>query len=183
MKFNKHIVILIGVVSFCCSGCYTTLNLPLLTADEPQDEETLPQTPLNPSIPTARTGDFDWIYYYQLPWWYDASEAMFDQAPGQSNAPEEFRQRYPQDRDYSGSYSGSYAPTVTAPVLGKQPADSSHSAPAEQPRDPRRSFHQGGASPSPGLSTPARNRETDAERNDTTTPTDSTSGQKRPKRR
>jgi len=147
------VLLLTAVISFC--GCYTIIRLPQAAAEN--DEEYVEEwrrMPLNPSIPAAHAGDFDWLFYYQLPWWQDAAEAYYDQSSGQSFAPEEFRQRYPQNSDYSGSYSGSYAPTVTSPSLGKQPADSSKSSGETQPKDTRRSFNQNSGSSSP-TSTPA----------------------------
>ncbi|HNY91276.1 MAG: hypothetical protein BWY77_00759 [bacterium ADurb.Bin431] len=179
MKFYRltTLFLLAAVLAFC--GCYTTIRLPRASAEEEEYVEEWRRMPLNPSIPASHAGDFDWLFYYQLPWWLDAAEVYYDQSPGQSWAPEEFRQRYPQSPDYSGSFSGSYSPTVTSPGLGKQAADSSTSSGASEQKDSRRSFNQNAGS-SPAAGTSESSKESGSDRRDSKP---SSSGTEKPKRR
>ncbi len=169
--------LLAAMLLFC--GCYTTIRLPRAAAGDEEYTEEWRRMPLNPSIPASHAGDFDWLFFYQLPWWLDASEVYYDQLPGRSWAPEEFRQRYPQSPNYSGSFSGSYSPTVTSPALGKQPADSSSSSGESEQKDSRRSFNQNaGSSPAAGSS--ESSKESGSDRRDSKS---ASGGTGKPKRR
>jgi hypothetical protein len=172
-------VILLAALTVLCGGCYTTLRLPNRSMNDQQEEELSWQRPQrDPAVPAAHAEDLDWLFYYQLPWWHDEAELYYEREPGRPYVPEEFRQRYPQDPGYSGNYSGSYSPTVTAPSLGKQAADSSQSPQTEEPKDTRRTFGQGAAS-TPAASSPAPS----AGSRETRTPSGSTEDRQQPKRR
>jgi len=171
------LVLLVAMISVGVSGCYTIVRLPHQTAEGEQEEVAWKSAPLNPSVPGVHAGDADWLFYYQLPWWYDESELDYDRPAGQPYVPEEFRQRYPEASSYSGSYSGSPAPSVTS-SLGKQPADSSQKSPESGSQDNRRDFGQG-STPASAASSPAPQ----PERRDTGTSSGTSTERPQPKRR
>lgn len=170
-------VLLVVMISLGISGCYTTLRLPHQAAEGEQEEAGWHSEPLNASVPGAHAGDTDWLFYYQLPWWHDESELVYDRPAGQPFVPDEFRQRYPEASGYSGSYSGSPSPSVTS-SLSKQPADSSQKPAENGSQDNRRDFGQGATpAPSAGSSAPQ------PERRDSGSSSGASSDRPQPKRR
>ncbi len=185
MNRFRSIFFLIALAGLWSCSCYTSLHAPRVASEEEGSElETWQQVPVNPSIPAAHASDFDWVYYYQLPWWMDESEAMLGGgAPGMLGAPGEYRQRYPENPDYSGSYSGSYSPAVTAPSLGKQPADSSQPSQTAPAQDNRRSFSAGSTTDTQATVPAASSTPPGSERRGAETPSSAPSGREQPKRR
>lgn len=184
MHLIRPIRLLLVVTVFALlagSGCYTRLHAPgYASGEEGEEAGYTDPVPVNADIPSARLDSYDWLFYYQLPWWMDENDVLLGDGPGNRYVPEEYRQRFPETSSYPGSFSGGYAPTVTGSSLAKQPADST-AAPAPA-KDNRRSFTAGSSTntqatvPAGSSATPNNDRRPEGS-------TTQTTGREQPRRR
>lgn len=191
MSHKRTLWFIFLITGFFITSCYTSFRAPRneRMADDENGEAIVPDTQekidvyYNPSVPDARSHDFDWFYYYQSAWWRDSRDFMDPNMTARPE-PEEYRRRFPQDN--SPTDNTYLAPGQAANAgLSKSVDNTTPPATESSKKDTRRDFNFNTFNKDQRKNTPSANQENDNSRNspaDSTTK-ESNSEKSKPKRR